>query len=88
MTDHLNEWNKEINYSPNKKKKLKWNEKMYRAVWETGLKLKSLKFFRSPRMTLESARNYIENKKRKSLRERKFWIETKESGKWEKFEDC
>ena len=87
MNDYLSEWNKEINYSPSKKKKRSWKNKMYRVAWETGLKLESLRFFHSPRMTLQNARNYIKNQNKGFWKDRDSWIETKESGKWEKFDN-
>jgi len=87
MKDYLNEWNKEINYLPSKKKKLGWKDKSYRVVWDTGLELKSLRFFHSPRMTLQDAQNYMKNKYKDVWREKDFWIETKERGKWEKFDN-
>ena len=87
MTDHLKEWNKEVNYSTSKKKKPHWKDKMYRVAWESGLRLESLRVLHSTRKTLESARNFVKHQRKYIWKDRNFWIETKESGKWEKFEN-
>ncbi len=88
MKDFLSEWNKEVNYSLSKKKKINWKDKNYRAVWTTGLELKGLSVLHSTRRTLKNAENYIKNNRKNIWKNEYFWIEIKENGKWIKFKDC